>query len=489
MNKVLLINPPETMQTGFTCPPLGLLCLAGTLRDNGFDIRIIDGCIQGWSNVEEEMRKFFPDIVGITCLTPGRKNALNVARMAKTINQNCVVVLGGAHPTIMYRQLLGHYKDVDIVVRGEGEITFLEIVREVDLEKIDGIVYRDGDRIIKNSDRKYVKNLDELSFPAWDMIADTLWKYPSTTSGLKNYRGIDLYVGPRVSVTYSRGCTGRCDFCSTWWIWKGWRHRSAKNMVDELEWLYESFRIRHFCFADDALTVDKQATIDLCDEIVNRHLNIAFLATTRTDCVDMQILEKLKQAGCYEITYGIETASPRLLSRMKKDNDVQTSEIAITSTKQTGLRAGCLLIVGNVGETEETIDETIDFLRKTNPDSIGTVGGLWILPGTGLYQYAKKIGIIDDDFWLSDEPYMIYTHEHSLRKLRFFTHALRRQKKISEMSIKYRIIYILHSYILKLKEKLLSALDKYPAIKSVLKRCYFAVSYRFFKVTRFENKS
>jgi radical SAM superfamily enzyme YgiQ (UPF0313 family) len=461
--------------------------MAGTLRDNDIDVHIVDGCILGWSGVREELRSYMPDMVGITCLTPMRKKALAVASMVKEINKNATVVLGGAHPTIMYQQLLSNYNDVDIVVRGEGELCLLEIAKGIDLNKINGLAYRDGVKIIKTAHRKHVEDLDKLSFPAWDLIAETLPKYPATAP-VKSFRGIDLFDGPRVSAIYSRGCLGKCDFCSSWWIWKGWRHRSAKNMVDELEWLYESLNIRHFWFADDALTVDKQATLDLCDEIIERNLHIAFFATTRSDCVDLEILEKLSEAGCYEISYGIETASPELLSRMKKENNVQTSEKAIALTKRAGIRVCALLIVGGIGETEETIDETIEFLQKTDPEGMGTVGGLWILPGTGLYRYGKKLGIIDDSYWLSDTPYMIFTQEHSLRRLRFFAHAVKERKKLSEMTVKYRISYALLTCKAELIREIIDVLNKYPVIKSVLKSFYLAVTGNVNRIIRFGNR-
>jgi len=403
-----------------------------------------------------------------------RQKALAVSLMVKEINKNTTVIMGGAHPTIMYQQILSNYEHVDIVVRGEGEISLLEIVKGIDLNKINGIAYRDGAKIIKTAARKYVVNLDKFSFPAWDLIAETLRKYP-TTAPFKRFRGIDLFDGPRVSVIYSRGCTGKCNFCSSWWIWKGWRHRSAKNMVDEIEWLYKSLDIRHFWFADDALTVDKQATLDLCNEIIKRSLHIAFFATTRSDHVDLEILEKLSEAGCYEISYGIETASSKLLTKMKKENNVQTSKNAIALTKQAGIRACALLITGSVGETRETIDETVEFLRETDPEGIGSVGGLWILPGTGLYHYAKKIGIIDDSFWLSNEPYMKYTHEHSVVWLKLFNHAVKNHKKLSEMSIMYQMQFILRMYIEESTEKLVHVLNNYPIFKSFLKRIYFAI--------------
>jgi radical SAM superfamily enzyme YgiQ (UPF0313 family) len=171
---------------------------------------------------------------------------------------------------------------------------------------------------------------------------------------------------------------------------------------------------------------------------------------------------------------------------MKKENDVQTSEKAIALTKCAGLIPCVLFIVGNVGETEETIDETIEFLQRTDTDSVGTVGGLWIFPGTGLYQYTKKLGIIDDCFWLGDEPYMVYTHEHSLKKLRFFTHAIKKQKKISEMSFRYRAGYTLYTYIEEYKQKVSIVLNKYPKIKSILKSFYPAIKHNVYRITRSE---
>lgn len=184
-------------------------------------------------------------------------------------------------------------------------------------------------------------------------------------------------------------------------------------MADELELLYKKYGIRHFCFADDAMTLDRQATITLCDEIVSRGLKIAFHVSTRTDSVDEEVLRKLKIAGCYAIAYGVESGSENILKGMNKENEVPLACRAIELTRKAGISVTALMIVGNVGETDDTIAETIRFLRKTKPDVVGCAGGLWILPGTALYQNCKRIGFLDDDFWLSDEPYKVYTVEKS----------------------------------------------------------------------------
>jgi len=413
MKRVLLINPPETEQTGFTNPPLGLLYIAGSLLKGGLDVRVVDGCLEGKEAVRKQLVEFQPHFAGVTCLTPGRKKAFEMASMVKETVPGAKVILGGAHATIMHRQIMEHYPQIDYIVLGEGEATCLEIARETPPSGIDGLSFRDPEGVIRMTGRrKHRENLDDIPFPAWHLV--DLWKYPAWTDGsVLSHNGIQLWKEPRISVIFSRGCGGHCSFCSTWWIWKGWRSRSPRNMVDELELLYKKYGIRHFCFADDAMTLDRHTTITLCDEIMSRGLKIAFHVTTRTDSVDMEVLRKLKIAGCYAIAYGVESGSERILKGMNKENEVPNAYRAIELTKMAGISVTALMIVGNVGETDDTIDETIRFLRDTKPNAVGCTGGLWILPGTALYQKCKRLGFIDDDFWLTDEPYKVYTVEKS----------------------------------------------------------------------------
>ena len=413
MKRILLINPPETGQSGYTNPPLGLLYIAGTLLKHGFDVRIVDGCIEGREAVYRAIADHHPELIGISCLTPGRKQALQVAKKAKDLDSTIKVVMGGAHPTIMYRQILQNYTYIDYIVLGEGEQTCLEIAQEKDPSLIHGIAYKEKGKIIKTSARRYIEDIDEIPFPAWHLI--DLKRYPAIGKGIVN--GINLAKETSVSIIFSRGCPGRCNFCSSWWIWRKWRHRSAKNMVDEIDMLYRKYGIRHFCFADDSMTVDQQATIELCDAIIGRKLNIAFHVTTRSDCLDKEVLKKLKTAGCYQIAIGIETGSPLLLKKMRKDSKIESSEKAIKLAKEVGLTVQALMIIGNVGETNETVKDTVNFLRRSQPDIISCVPSLWVFPGTRLYQECKRQGFIDDDFWLTDEPYKIYTYEHSIEEL------------------------------------------------------------------------
>jgi anaerobic magnesium-protoporphyrin IX monomethyl ester cyclase len=426
VKRILLINPPETEQSGFTNPPLGLLYIAGTLLKGGLDVRVVDGCLEGKESVRKQLVEFRPHFAGITCLTPGRKKAFEMASLVKETVPGAKVILGGAHATIMHRQIMEHYPLIDYIVLGEGEATCLEIAKGTPSSMIDGLVYRDTEGVIRETGRrKHRENLDDIPFPAWHLV--DLRKYPAWTDGsVLSHNGVNLWREPRVSVIFSRGCGGHCSFCSTWWIWKGWRRRSPRNMTGELELLYKEYGIRHFCFADDAMTLDRQATIALCDEIVSRGLKIAFHVTTRTDSVDEEVLRKLKIAGCYAIAYGVESGSETILKGMNKENEVPHARRAIELTRKAGISVTALMIVGNVGETDATIDETIRFLRDTKPDVVGCAGGLWILPGTALYQNCKRIGFIDDDFWLTDEPYKVYTVEKSSDEIKRYCEEITR---------------------------------------------------------------
>lgn len=431
MKKVLLISPPEAGRGDYSTPPLNLLYLAAALRKNGIEVSVVDGYIEGWEGVDKKIDEYRPDIVGITCHTYARTKAIRIATMVKNALPDAIVVVGGAHSTIMHEQILKNYPVVDIAVIGEGEKTFLEICQGKRLSEIDGIAYRENGRVIVNKERQLIKDLDEVAFPAWDLI--DISRYPSDGSGV--YNEIDIGKEPCIPVVFSRGCIGSCIFCSDRFIWKIWRHRSAKNMADELELLHKKYGVKRFAFSDDMFTANKKTVLELCDEIIKRGLKIVFEIVTRTDCLDMNILKALKTAGCYKICFGIETGSPELLKRMKKPIDIKVSERAIEMTKSVGIKTQALLIVGSLGETKDTINQTIDFLKRVKPDEIGLANGLRVLPGTELYEHAKSRGFIDDSFWLTPYNWKIYTAENSRLRLNIFCDAVNRRKKLSKFEI------------------------------------------------------
>lgn len=402
--KVLLINPPETSQGGFSNAPLGLLYLAGSLERAGHEVKIVDGYLDGWPGIDAALVEG-PELVGITCYTPGRHNALECARRAKAIG--ALVVMGGPHPSIAWRQILSNYPEVDVCVIGEGERAICELADGVGLDFIDGLSFRYAGaskelskQIIRTNDRVPVTDLDVIPFPAWHLV--DLDRYPGG-GGVHEVRGHSIPLGQvRVPIVATRGCKHSCMFCSSWWIWHGHRARSCKNIADEVEMLV-SRGYHHFVFEDDAFTQNKQTIIDFCGEVIRRDLPIAFFCTTSVDAFDIHLASALKMAGCYGISFGIESGSQIILDRMGKNTTVEQNEAAIRAAKEAGLAVCALIIVGNVGETDETINQTVDFLRRCEVDDIGTLGQLWVFPGTALYQYARKKGYIDDSFWLGSQ--------------------------------------------------------------------------------------
>lgn len=404
--RLLLINLPEVEQSGYKPSPLGLLYLAAYLKKHApqISIDIIDGAIKDENAVINKLKEFNPDLVGISVLTPSRHQSIKMAAAVKKNNPHCKVVLGGIHPTLMWQQMMEHYPVIDFIIKGEGEITLYELVSNKNLQKIKGLVWRYGKKIINNSDRPMIKNLDTIPFPAWEMV-DPL-KYPPWGQGIVN--GINLEEETRVPIIFSRGCMGSCTFCSTWKIWKGYRFRSGKSVAKEVEMLVNKYGIKHFVFQDDTLTGSKKELMTFCREIIKRKIKIAIHGTTRVDFVDEEILRLMKKTGFYKLSYGIESGSPKMLLSINKKTNLSEIISAVSLTKKAGIQVCALIMFGLPGETNTDKLLTDVLLKKMKADEIGTIGEIWIFPGTALYQQAKNAKLINDNFWLCSKPYYVY---------------------------------------------------------------------------------
>jgi len=300
-SKVLLINLPGTIQDGYKPSPLGILYLASYLRKfvPHIKVEIIDGALYGVDAVINKAMAFGPDLVGITVMTPGRIEAVNISKAIKKIIPSSKIVLGGVHPTIMWDQMMRHYPEIDYIVKGEGEVTLSELVQNIPFPKIKGLVWRKNFQIYNNLPRPLITNIDSIPFPAWDLI--DVQQYPPRGNGTVN--GINLEKEVRVPIIFSRGCMGACTFCSTWKIWHGYRCRSGKNVADEIKLLVRNHHAKHFVFQDDTLTGNRQEIVNFCREIINNNLKIAITGCTRVDHVDYSLLKRMKKAGFYELSY------------------------------------------------------------------------------------------------------------------------------------------------------------------------------------------
>jgi anaerobic magnesium-protoporphyrin IX monomethyl ester cyclase len=429
--KILLLNPPMfdrnpwgiSNKERLRNPPIGIAYIAAVLERAGYNVILKDLYNADWHKVYQLINNETPDIVGITCLTDMRASVFRLVYMVKACSKEIRVVLGGPHATLFPEQLQEHLP-IDAVVLGEGEETFLDLIRAWEkggnLETVDGIVYRDrkNDVIRRNKPQKRIEDLDFLPIPAYYHFDFDEYVPPSYLKGFV-YRGTNLGEVKWISINTSRGCPYRCGFCSEPVLWNNiWRSRSTKSIIAEMEVLYRDFGYRYFNLAEDSFTINRKRVIDLCQEIVSRGLNVTWVCNSRVDTVSREMLSWMAKAGCAVIAYGVESGSSRILKNMRKQITPNQVIKAVRLTREAGIPyIAIYLIVGYPGETDATIEETLDLIRKIEPVQL-RIGLLTVYPKTDLHDLAQSKGFIDDEYWLTEAPSPIYTAEHSLETLK-----------------------------------------------------------------------
>jgi anaerobic magnesium-protoporphyrin IX monomethyl ester cyclase len=383
--QVTFVNPPYPTGSHRHPPfiPLGIGYLAAILEKNGYKVNVIDcqALKLTLKEVENELHKCRSDIVGVTSTTLTYKPAIEIIKVAKKALPNCLAVIGGSHVTFWDHEALKGCPQLDVVVRKEGEITFLELVQKLEAGKsydnILGITYRKDGQIVKNADQPYLEDLDSLPYPAFHLFP------------LQQFNKYGNIIFP---VMTSRGCTFWCEFCTAVRMFgRKYRMRSPKKVVDEIEYLYKKYGEKQYTFYDDAFTVDQARTEEICKEILRRGLKIKWDCETRIDMVTKDLLQKMKEAGCIAVWYGVEAGSQKVRDAMGKGISTQQTFNAFKWTKEAGLIAVASIILGFPGETKETAWESVKLLKKINPDEIG----IYIAtpyPGTPMYDYVKKKG-------------------------------------------------------------------------------------------------
>jgi len=428
--KTLLIFPPSTVYFGdptvpALTPPLGLAYLASYLEKYYYPVTILDSIAEGnnklFTNKKEgycryglndsqvlnQIKKNSPDIIGISCMYSAYAgDAHRMAKLAKSLNPKTLVVVGGAHASI-FPELTLKDKNIDIVVSGEGELTLLEIVKRFEegksLSNIPGTLVRKGKKIKSNPPREYLKDIDSIPFPSWHLLP--MEKYLSV-------KGQDYAMRrPGMVMITSRGCPGRCIYCSIHSVWgNSWRGRSPKNVVDEIEKLVIEYGINEFYFFDDSMGANKKRLGKICDEIIKRKLDIRWSPPNGIAhwTLDEKLLEKMKKAGCYRITFGIESGNLETRKFIGKPYDLSQAKKMIKHANKIGMWTICTNIIGFPYETRQQIQDTIDFAVKSGTD-LAVFYLLCPHPGTKVYDIFKSEGLIDLDKIFS--PYKKYQTE------------------------------------------------------------------------------
>lgn len=386
--KILLINPPG--KTSFIAPPLGLMSLAASLRNSGYFPKILDYLIENFNedSILKNVQK--ADLIGITAVSPHINNALNLASLIKKEFPDKIIVLGGAHASLLPQETIKNNPFIDFLIRGEGEIRIIQLIEYIQnqrkLEELDGIVFKKDGKIINLQPKQFIQNLDDLPMPAYDLIP---------------FKKYSLYLQsqfqPAITMLTNRGCPFNCIYCSKPVFGSSLRTRNPESILKEIIFLKENYNIKEIIFYDDSFTLEKEKIIKLCQLIIKNNIKINWKCETRVNLVDQGLLNLMKKAGCYMICYGIESGNQKILNILKKGITLEQIRKAVAITKKAKIKILGYFMIGIPEETEKNIQETIRFAKELNPDyaqfSIATA-----YPGTELYQIAEKQGKITKDF-------------------------------------------------------------------------------------------
>ena len=408
--KCLLIDPPDqtpdmlksqeaprATEMHEVYPPLGLAYIAAALIRNGIVVRLIEARTRSLSHDEviERVEKEDPQFVGITAITPRMNSALYLAKKVKQVDPGIKVILGGPHIHFEHKTII-NYEEVDFCVRGEGELTVLELIdclsNSGDPGKVKGITFKRNNDVIVNPERPFVQNLDTFAFPARELMHNPayhgLWTEGQTFS----------------SVLATRGCPYRCTFCAAPAIWgRKHRRRSVEDVLDELEEIYQKFGVRYVRFVDDLLIVDKKWIIDLCWGIIERGLNdLIWACDGRVGLMSEDLLDEMKNAGCLVIFYGIEFGNQRILDLCKKGFTLEQVRETIDMTARVGISSYGYFMMGYPTETVETIEDTINLSKDLALNHGMDSAGFSIVtpfPGTPLFEYCRMNDMLRTTDW------------------------------------------------------------------------------------------
>jgi len=381
--KVVLINPPQF--TRYPQPPMGIASIAAVLEREGYQLAVLDANALRLGSEDITSAVSDADIVGLTAMTPTINAAMNIARWLKQANPNLVLIIGGPHATLLPEETLANAPEIDIVVRGEGEETIVELLRALEgkdsLDGIPGISYRRNDNMVSNPPLSSKVDLDSLPFLAYHLLPWQRYR-PHPPHGR---------AFPFAAIITSRGCPYQCAYCSKPIFGYKFKAQSPERVIEEIGYYQKKFGAREIAFYDDVFTLNKKRAYAIADGIMKQGLKIDWTCETRVDLVDIELLRPMKQAGCYAIAYGIESASPEIMKTLKKGISLDQVEEAVRTTREVGLQTIGYFMLGSPGETPETIRQTIDFAKNLKLD-FAQFAITTPFPGTKLYSIYLKNG-------------------------------------------------------------------------------------------------
>lgn len=405
---ILLIDPPYKALKGIGSEygySINVVSLAAYLRESGLDTAVITGNLlldlpvqqsmtfdvkkyaQGqkeyenilgdenhfiWRKIIKYIQHYNPIAVGISCLTPAKDLVDKIALLVKKVNRNIKVIVGGHHPTFCPNETLQN-SNIDYVVRGEGEIPLLHLVKELksgslDLSSTLSITYKDNGRVVSNPDGGMIQNLDLLPFPARDLVIDCdFGRYKSH------------YLGT------ARGCPYTCSFCSDRRLWhRTVRRRSIENVIEEIKYLISTYDIDFIDFVDGTFTYDIDYVRKFCNSLMQEKINVKWRCTARYNNINEEVLDLMKKANCAGLYFGLESGSERILKSINKRITIQDIVRASELVSKSGILSVTAIMLGLPQEEKQDIECTLQLMKKIKTD-IFDINCYVPLPGTELY--------------------------------------------------------------------------------------------------------
>jgi anaerobic magnesium-protoporphyrin IX monomethyl ester cyclase len=417
--KVLLINPPQTFYPGSEQPagnlPIGLMYIAAVLQKANYNVEILDAFIAAtfqknggaitvgipFEQIKQEIQNRKPDIVGISGpFTCQIENSIKISNLTKEVDPAILTVMGGPHVTLVPKEFLEEAKDVDIAVTGEGEYTLLDVVQAFEgkkqLNEVLGIAYRQNGKIMLNPSRPLIKNLDELPYPAYNLVNMEQYLNPKEI-GYRSFRN------RAISMITSRGCPFNCCFCAVHLhMGRGFRAHSAEYVLKHIEYVVDKFDVENIFFEDDNLTMDLARFETICDGLISKKLKIGWETPNgvRADCLNLNLLKKMKESGCQSVFFGVESGDQQILDNIIcKSLDLNRVVEVAKICKDIGLKTGAFYIIGFPGEKKENMQRTVDFALGLKRDFDVGMHLFIATPsyGTRLYDECKAKGYIQQD--------------------------------------------------------------------------------------------
>lgn len=467
--KVLLISPPypkdkifrrSMKHLGAVLPPLGVAYIAAVLEKDGHEVKIIDGPAwatvfgYGFEELEKDIKDFKPDVIGVSASTSQIEHAKKAISIAKESNKDCVVILGGTLISADPKALLG-FEDVDFGVYGEADLTFSDILKAIEnkqpVEEMEGVIWRENGEV-RFRKPKMIIELDQIPMPARHLLKMEIYR-PSPA----NYRRL-----PATTIMTSRGCPYQCIFCSRPTEGTAFRAHSAERVVDEIEHIATKYGIKDIQIFDDTFSLIPSRVEKICKLIIERKLDVWWNCMTRVDKINPQLLALMKKAGCYEIGFGIESGSDRVLQFIKKATTTEMIRKGIRMTQEAGIHARGFFMIGFPTETKEEVLQTINFAKELDVD-VAQFMVATPLPGTEMWEIAKANGIISED-WNS---FTFYAPD----KMPFSSNLLSDQELLALYKKAYKSFYLRPKFVIKQLSKIRSFVDvqrNWLAAKGVL---------------------